>query len=160
MWSSPRGFVIDRRGLGEFATPGIGRSRALEKVAQFGAHDSMADLAHSSSRRTLFLKTQNFSAPRRWSQGSAVPGSLALDTEVGVPLFSGGSRDFGAGSSSWWPWPGLEASGFDGSDDAPWEGVARPGSLGRPSDTSLSLWGSILFDDVDLTLMGAVRVEA
>ena len=33
----PSGLPSDLKGLGGLATPGIGRSRALEKVLQFGA---------------------------------------------------------------------------------------------------------------------------
>ena len=74
MWSNPSGFESDLKGLGGLATPGIGLSRACVKVAQLGQQASMAEFSHSSSRLAEFLKTQNLSAPRRWSQGSAALG--------------------------------------------------------------------------------------
>ena len=77
-----------------------------------------------------------------------------------MSLFSGSSRGFGEGTSLWLPWPGLWISGFGGPDDVPWGGVARPGSRDRPLYASLSLWGLILFGDIDFTLIEVVRVEA
>ena len=64
----PFGNSSDLMGLGEFLTPGIGISLALEKVAQFGAQCSRSALKRSESKVFLCLKTH---LPLNKSHGSS-----------------------------------------------------------------------------------------
>jgi hypothetical protein len=165
------GLAIDRSGLGALVTPGIGRSLALEKVAQFGPQDSIAESMHSWFRRSLFRIAQKRSAPLRWSQGSATPGSLSpvvgaggssLARTLGVgpsSLDPGLFEALGVGLPSSGSRPREQTTGIEGTCNALRVGVAWPGSWGGPSKGAY-IFSPTLWYAVFALPLGAAHVEA
>ena len=150
---------------------GDGCSLALEKVAQFGPQDSIAESMHSWSRRSLFRITQKCSAPLRWSQGSATPGSLSpvvgaggssLDRTLGVGPSSSDPGLFealGLGLPSSGSRPREQTTGIEGTCDALRVGVAWLGSWGGPSKGGY-IFSPTLWYAVFALPLGAAHVEA